>query len=74
MPELRPTVLVIAGSDSSGGAGLQRDLLALADAVREAARPHPAPVDPAAGPTPLRSPETSPKGRRGHLRVVPPTG
>ena len=39
------------------------DLLALADAVREAARPdHPRPEQ-----------ATASTGRRGHLRVVPPT-
>lgn len=47
------------------------DLLALADAVREAARPpeqhRPAPSEPTAA---LRAPA---KARRGHLRVVPPT-
>lgn len=45
------------------------DLLALADAVREAARPQaPLPDMPAPQPSvPVR------KGRRGHLRVVPPT-
>ncbi len=39
------------------------DLLALADAVREAARSDAPRPDAAGGPT----------GRRGHLRVVPPT-
>jgi hypothetical protein len=37
------------------------DLVALADAVREAARPVPRP-----------EPETFPTARRGHLRAVPP--
>ena len=42
------------------------DLLALADAVREAAQPAPAPPDAeAAGPRPVGV------GRRGHLRVLP---
>lgn len=47
------------------------DLLALADAVREAARPQeqPLPVMPEPS-TPARG--TS-RARRGHLRVVPPT-
>lgn len=39
------------------------DLVALAEAVREAARPAPAPHS--------HEPQT---GRRGHLRVIPPTG
>jgi hydroxymethylpyrimidine/phosphomethylpyrimidine kinase len=34
---LRPAVLVIGGSDSSGGAGIARDLLTLADLATEAA-------------------------------------
>lgn len=39
------------------------DLVALAEAVREAARPAPAPD----------APESNhPAGRRGHLRVIPP--
>jgi hypothetical protein len=41
------------------------DLEALADAVREAARVEPTPLV-AAG-------NDSPTGRRGHLRVVPPS-
>ena len=45
------------------------DLLALADAVREAARPAPVP-DPARGPG-VPSQGGSPVGRRGHLRVLP---
>ena len=44
------------------------DLLALADAVREAARPVPARRRPAAGP---RRDGTREVGRRGHLRVLP---
>ncbi|MDT0186380.1 DUF3499 domain-containing protein [Microbacterium sp. ARD31] len=43
------------------------DLLALADAVREAARPAPAPV-------PLHSTDDPSRGaKRGHLRVLTPT-
>lgn len=46
------------------------DLLALADAVREAARPQPTLPD-----MPVAAPHRAPgKGRRGHLRVVPPSG
>lgn len=45
------------------------DLLALADAVREAARPQP----PAEAPEPAESSRRVGKGRRGHLRVVPPS-
>ncbi|MFV0532698.1 MAG: DUF3499 domain-containing protein [Cumulibacter sp.] len=47
------------------------DLLALADAVREAARPRPRQPDAAA--EPAEAPIAAGKGRRGHLRVVPPT-
>lgn len=43
------------------------DLLALADAVREAAAPRPAPVPEPAGPHEMR--ETA---RKGHLRVLRP--
>lgn len=46
------------------------DLLALADAVREAARPQQTPAEPAEAP---RAPREVGTGRRGHLRVVPPT-
>jgi hypothetical protein len=49
------------------------DLLALADAVREAARPAPAPMRPVAAQEPGREPgrETGREtGRRGHLRVL----
>ena len=43
------------------------DLLALADAVREAARPAPAPV-------PLHTADDATRGaKRGHLRVLTPT-
>jgi hypothetical protein len=45
------------------------DLLALADAVREAARPVPPPRDGAAGAG--SSTGTRDVGRRGHLRVLP---
>jgi hypothetical protein len=41
------------------------DLVALADAVREAARPAPRQADPHAAPTTTTT-------RRGHLRAVPP--
>ncbi len=41
------------------------DLVALADAVREAARPIPRQEDP--------SDQENHLGRRGHLRVIPPT-
>ncbi|GHJ45802.1 hypothetical protein Cs7R123_31440 [Catellatospora sp. TT07R-123] len=42
------------------------DLVALAEAVREAARPHPRAPEPPE-PAPTHTP-----GRRGHLRVIPP--
>ncbi|HEX3706191.1 MAG TPA: DUF3499 domain-containing protein [Mycobacteriales bacterium] len=42
------------------------DLAALAEAVREAARPAPAVSPPAV-------PEVAEHGRRGHLRIIPPT-
>jgi hypothetical protein len=45
------------------------DLVALAEAVREAARPPP-PPPPQADQIPPRAPQ---QGRRGHLRVIPPT-
>lgn len=45
------------------------DLLALADAVREAARPRQMPDPPEAS----VAPRAVGKGRRGHLRVVKPT-
>jgi hypothetical protein len=50
-------VLRVAGEDPAGPS--HDDLEALADAVREAARPH-GPPDPPGG-----------LGRRGHLRVIP---
>jgi hypothetical protein len=46
------------------------DLVALAEAVREAARPAPARREEAAGRMPGRPP--APAARRGHLRVIPP--
>ncbi|MGC5052701.1 DUF3499 domain-containing protein [Micromonospora sp. DT48] len=48
------------------------DLVALAEAVREAARPAPRPPqeDQNSSTTP---PASSPTSRRGHLRVIPPT-
>jgi hypothetical protein len=51
-------------ADAFGPSG--DDLLALADAVREAARPAPAP-------TPSPSEGVREVGRRGHLRSVPTT-
>lgn len=45
------------------------DLAALADAVREAARP----VTAQAPPPPLETDAGNEIGRRGHLRVIPPT-
>ncbi|SCF35934.1 Protein of unknown function (DUF3499) [Micromonospora viridifaciens] len=46
------------------------DLVALAEAVREAARPAP-PRPPEDGQAPPQHPQQT--GRRGHLRVIPPT-
>ena len=48
------------------------DLLALADAVREAARPAPAPSPGQAGPMPAQASghDVREVGRRGHLRVL----
>ena len=48
------------------------DLLALADAVREAARPRPQQQSPTETPERPAAPSSAGKGRRGHLRVVPP--
>jgi hypothetical protein len=47
------------------------DLLALADAVREAARPQQQSLPEM--PEPAAATRGAGKGRRGHLRVVPPT-
>lgn len=46
------------------------DLLALADAVREAARPVPTPHDPPPGRPALEGAGVRETGRRGHLRVL----
>ncbi|MEU4569368.1 DUF3499 domain-containing protein [Micromonospora sp. NPDC023956] len=46
------------------------DLVALAEAVREAARPAPRPPQDSSRQDHPQTPQT---GRRGHLRVIPPT-
>ncbi|GLY21945.1 hypothetical protein Misp04_16770 [Micromonospora sp. NBRC 101691] len=46
------------------------DLVALAEAVREAARPAPRPPQDHSNQDQPQTPQT---GRRGHLRVIPPT-
>jgi hypothetical protein len=58
--------------DPESGAPSDDDLLALADAVREAARPIPL-DDVAHGPTGLAGPPGGSRdlGRRGHLRALP---
>ena len=56
--------------EEGGPAHTHDDLLALADAVREAARPQPTPHD---APEPAVAPRSVGRGRRGHLRVVKPT-
>jgi hypothetical protein len=56
--------------DLDAGGPTSDDLLALADAVREAARP----AEPSPGRAPLRTGDPEPAstvGRRGHLRVLP---
>lgn len=54
-------------SDPASQAPSSDDLLALADAVREAARPAPAPV-------PVHEADEAQRGtKRGHLRVLTPT-
>ena len=59
-------VLRLAPDPSAQGPSSD-DLLALADAVREAGRPAPAPV-------PLHSTDDTSRGaKRGHLRVLTPT-
>ncbi|MBC2933852.1 DUF3499 domain-containing protein [Nocardioides sp. zg-1228] len=59
-------VLRLAGDPAAQGPSSD-DLLALADAVREAARPAPAPA-------PLHSTDDSSRGaKRGHLRVLTST-
>jgi hypothetical protein len=53
--------------DAAAGVPGEDDLAALAEAVREAARPA------AAAAAPARAPEMPELGRRGHLRIIPPT-
>ena len=63
-------ILRLAPDPSAGGPSTD-DLLTLADAVREAARPAPAPVPVGA---PFDAADLRPQpGRRGHLRAVPTT-
>jgi hypothetical protein len=56
--------------DAQGAGPASDDLAALADAVREAARPATGPQPP---PPALESDPGNELGRRGHLRVIPPT-
>ncbi len=56
-------VVRLAGDDPAAAGPHPDDLAALADAVREAARPRPAAPDPA-------PPRPAVSGRRGHLRVL----
>ncbi len=60
-------VLRLAPDPSAAGPSSD-DLLALADAVREAARP--APVEPPPGPRGLAGETGRETGRRGHLRML----
>ena len=62
-------ILRLAQDPDAGGPSTD-DLLALADAVREAARPAPAP-EAIAAPTGVPYRPESQAGRRGHLRSVP---
>lgn len=63
-------ILRLAPDPSAGGPSTD-DLLALADAVREAARPAPAAASVPVG-APLDVGDLRPQpGRRGHLRAVP---
>jgi hypothetical protein len=62
-------ILRLAQDPSAGGPSTD-DLLALADAVREAARPAPA-AEPVAAPAGAAYRPESQAGRRGHLRSVP---
>jgi hypothetical protein len=62
-------VLRLAQDPNAGGPSTD-DLLALADAVREAARPAPAAAHAAALTVTATLPEPQ-SGRRGHLRAVP---
>jgi hypothetical protein len=62
-------ILRLAPDPSAGGPSTD-DLLALADAVREAARPAPVPASAVAPVGVDRRPEPQ-AGRRGHLRSVP---
>jgi hypothetical protein len=57
--------------DPDAGGPTTDDLLALADAVREAARPAPAPDQAVAAPAGAPYRPESQAGRRGHLRSVP---
>ena len=63
-------ILRLAQDPSAGGPSTD-DLLALADAVREAARPAPAAAEPVAAPAGAPYRPESQAGRRGHLRSVP---
>jgi hypothetical protein len=62
-------ILRLAPDPDAGGPSTD-DLLALADAVREAARPAPAPAVPVGMPVDAADLRPQP-GRRGHLRAVP---
>ena len=63
-------ILRLAQDPSAGGPSTD-DLLAPADAVREAARPAPAAAEPVAAPAGAPYRPESQAGRRGHLRSVP---
>lgn len=63
-------ILRLAPDPNAGGPSVD-DLLALADAVREAARPAPAATSLPQGVPPVAGDPRPQPGRRGHLRAVP---